>query len=223
MTTEVQGGVVALGYQRVATNALWKLLSEHITATLSVLMSATNPRHLRSLINQALLDYASVRAVAGGVISGEAVEKHQTAHEMIVEINESVFEALINQGIAQYLSRKDIVILLTILREQASLALLIQEVPEQNQPAFYKALIDGYWIRQKLDMAISAAMLVATKELVPEREEIAHWLCLAAKQFFDEWETIFFSNNPVFHERLSKPLEDLQLISLEEWERELGI
>jgi hypothetical protein len=222
VTTEVQGGVVALGYQRVATNALWKLLSEHITSTLSALMFATNPRHLRRLINNALPDYVSVKAVATGIVIGTAVERHQTGEELVVEVNQAAIQSL-DEGVAQFLSEKDRHILLAVLREQAQLSSLVRKVPQENQGHLYHALIEGYWTRLKLDMVTSAALLVATGDLAPGRPEIPHWLCLAARQFLDEWESILFENNPVLHERLSKPLEDLALIPLEEWERELGI
>ena len=222
MTTEVPGGGVVLAYQTVAPNPLWRMLSDKMTVALSELMPATSPRGLRSRINRLLPDYASVRSVTGILLSKEATHQGLTSNELVVSINQAAF-AILEQGGNQFLSCKDAHIILAVMREEANFTELAENIPPENQPALYKALIEGYWTRHKLDMVISAALLIIVGDLQPVRRETTHWLCLAARQFLSEWESILFANNPVLRGRLSTPIEDLETVTLDEWEKELGL
>jgi hypothetical protein len=168
------------------------------------------------------LDFAPINALVSARLISYAVEEGQSAIEVVNEISVEAWESLASQPSSVF-SKSDRLILMEAMRVPSEITELEEETPPENMPALYSAMADAYWALLKIQLGIFAASLIQAGELKPLDHRVPHWICIALRGYINEWQSALFANNPVLQERLSRPLESLNLITTEELERRLGL
>ena len=201
---------------------IWEMLNSRLVTALQPVVAADNARHLRALVRSALAEFLPIRTIIGMGITQQATERHLTGQQTVAEINEKVWEIL-DPNVEWMFQTSDKKTLIHVIKAQAELGRLADEAPIENRADLLAAIADGFWALGKLDIVLTTVLLVALRELHPRHEKIVHWLCLAARDYLENWRSALFQNDPVLRERLSRPRGSLQTITSEEMKRRLGV
>jgi hypothetical protein len=222
MVTQVLQSPALIGLRREETDQTIQFLTMRMLDSLRPLMSAQSPRVLRRMIDKIVLDYLPFKMLASAKLFKPALEKGKTGSEFMSELVGEVWQGLGSKS-SDIFTDSDRRIITEVMKMQAEIVLLADQTSPENVPALYSAVADAFWSIQKIDVATMAVGAIQYGELTPQHEKIVHWLCLALRQYVKEWQSALFSNNPVLQERLSRPLDELKTISLDELEEELGL
>ena len=177
-----------------------------------------NARNLRRSIAELATKYTFVKWVMHRQLE-EAAKKRGGWTELVRDMHSELYQVL-NTGMKDIFLPGDRTILLDVLKENSRFVKLCDNIPNENTSSLYSAIMDGFAALQKLDLAITAIALIASKEVEIEDTRILHWLCLAARSYLRQFQSALFVNNPVLRNRLTTKA---RTISNEEMESRLGL
>lgn len=210
---------VALQVAQPSDDPTLRLLRDKVLKVADSLVQADNARQLRSAVNSAVRDYVPILEIVSGAIVAEIIKKQQTVQSIFQQLHEGVWDAL-EPNVGHVLSQLDRRIILDVLSDDQRLAEVVDEIPEENRAYLCGALIDGYWPLKKMALCLTSVLFISDGTLQPRNAKVAHWLCLAMRDYHKEWRIALFSNDPVLHSRLVTPGKK---ISIEEMEKRVGL
>ena len=196
-------------------------LVERMTALLGSLVEAGNARRLRATVKAHVADYVALTNVSLGFV-GSVFNEIPADRKVTAWHNAEILSAG-SQSQNEWLTRRDKETVLDVTRSLALLEDLLAGTPKANSGLLAAALVEGFWALQKVTMCLSALALTLEGTLKPTKESVAHWLCLAMRDYLEEWNTALMSHNPVLHARLTQSPDDAGLLTTEELERRLGL
>jgi hypothetical protein len=79
---------------------------------------------------------------------------------------------------------------------------LVSRTPKPNRGFLTAAFLDGFWSLQKLTMCLFAVILIADGSLKPTEDKIVHWLCLAMREYRNQWNRALMTHIPEHHAHL---------------------
>jgi len=191
------------------------------TSLLGLLVEAGNAKRLRATVKAQVVDYVALNNVSFAV-GASALYEIQADQGILVWLNAEVLSALASSH-NESLSRKDKETLLDVTKSLALLEELQAGTPKANSESLAAALVEGFWALQKVTMCLFALVLTLDGTLKPGNEYVAHWLCLAMRDYLEEWNTALMSHNPVLHARLVQNPGETTILTTEELERSLGL
>lgn len=222
MAAQPLGNQPLASISMTSNDALHKFMADRILDAVKPLMTANNPRHLRRIANDVALIYIPLKFFISTGLVASLIESEHSPTEFWGLINAEIWQSLSARSDVVS-SKSDRLIITEALKTQAELATLSENTQPENKPALLSAIIDAFWALQKLDICLTALMAIHSRDLQPQHKDVTHWLCLAIKRYLGEWQSALFANDPVLRERLSKPPESIQTISMEELDRRHGL
>jgi len=196
-------------------------LIERWTDLLGSLVEAGNAKRLRATVKAQVVDYVALSNVSLAV-AGSVLDEIPADRGILVWLNAEVLSAMASSKI-ESLSRKDKETVLEVTKSLALLEDLEARTPKANSGLLAAALVEGFWAMQKVTMCLSALALTLDGTLKPGNEHVAHWLCLAMRDYLEEWNTALMSHNPVLQARMAQNPDDAGFLTTEELERRLGL
>jgi hypothetical protein len=79
---------------------------------------------------------------------------------------------------------------------------LVDRTPRSNRGFLTAAFLDGFWSLQKLTMCLFAVILIADGSLKPTEDKMVHWLCLAMREYRNQWNRALMTHIPEHHAHL---------------------
>jgi hypothetical protein len=222
VVAQVFQSTALINFRHALPDDVSKMLRERMLVDMRHIADARSLNQLRRIMGKLALDFAPINALVSARLISYAVEEGQSAIEVVNEISVEAWESLASQPSSVF-SKSDRLILMEAMRVPSEITELEEETPPENMPALYSAMADAYWVLLKIQLGIFAASLIQAGELKPLDHRVPHWICIALRGYINEWQSALFANNPVLQERLSRPLESLNLITTEELERRLGL
>jgi hypothetical protein len=183
----------------LSQNPAIEILIDRWIALLGSIVAAGNPRRLRATINAKVTDYERLNVIFIALAESEfrAVNEKRS---LTGWVNAELLDVL-NSRQDEMLSKSDRNIVLDTTKALAFFETLLGETPNENKGFLAKALIDGFSAVQKLTMCLFTIVLVSDETLQPAQGKVPHWLCLAMRDYLNEWNTALMSHNPELDRR----------------------
>ena len=191
------------------------------TALLGSLVEAGNAKRLRATVKAQVVHYVTLNNVILAV-AGSMLEQFPADPGVSAWLNAELPSASATSW-DESLSRKDRETVLDVTTSLALLEDLLAGMPKANSGLLAAALLEGFWALQKVNMCLCALVWTLDGTLKPGNENVAHWLCLAMRDYLEEWNTALMSHNPVLRARLVENPSETGLLTTEELEHRLGL
>ena len=197
------------------------VVTEHAIDLLNAIVSADNPKRLRSNVKALVADYVKLNVVARGV-SVFDIEEVPAIHSLTTWNNSEILDSMASsrQGV---LNKKDTETIVNATKSLAFLHELLNDTPKENRGFLMKAMLDGFWALQKMQMCLNAITFSLDGTLTPSNNKSTHWLCLALRDYFNEWNTALMSHNPELDRRAREYELTQEAMNTKELERRLGL
>ena len=200
-------------------DAFAAFLSDRLAEIAGPIAVAHTLRATRRAVEDVLHDYLPLKFIISGQLIAAANEQRWSSSDLIRELNSAIFSGLDQDGAPQ-LSQPDRTALFEILKFQARLGRLADDLPDEHRIAFHSAFFEGFWPLQRIDICVSTVLLMAHGDMTAEFFKVPHWLCVVARSNLKHVDGAFFRNSPLLSERLASAGDT---VTTEALERSLGL
>ena len=149
-------------------------------------------RHVVEFVKLNIMHFAVAESHAEGVRSNRGITTWFNPEDLYLLASEH----------KEMFQKNDDVLLWEITRSLVSIDTLLERTPIPNRGFLTAALLDGFWSLQKLTMCLFAVVLATDGTLIPANANIVHWLCLAMREYRQDWNNKLAIHNPEHHARL---------------------
>ena len=198
-----------------------KFLFGRWTALLGSLVEAGNAKRLRATVKAQVVNHLTLNNVFL-TFAGSALDEIPANQGVMAWLNAELLSSGAAPGV-ESLSRKDRETVLDATKSLAMLEDLLAGTPVTNRGLLAAALLEGFWALQKVTMCLFALVLTLDGTLNPSNETMPHWLCLAVRDYLEEWNTALLSHNPALNARLFENPSETGFLTTEELQRRLGV
>ncbi|MDP6714034.1 MAG: hypothetical protein QF368_05365 [SAR202 cluster bacterium] len=188
---------------------------EQTKTLLGSLVKSDNPKRMRANVKALVADYVRLNIVTYA-LAGEELAESLPSPVISGWLNPEIWQTLADNQ-PEGLSKKDSETILDVTKSLAFVEELLTDTPSENRGFLAAAFMDGYWAIQKMTMCLFTIALSSDGTLVPGNDKIVHWLCLALRDYFNEWNTSLMAHNPELdrrareYERTEEALTDEEL------------